>query len=417
MSMSQVSGALKESLTSRFRGEIRSLICCVVASVPIVAFAQLNNPYDPANHARGKAAFDAKQYGEALSLMRPFASRGDPEAEFVVGNILAQGLGTPRDPPLGLHYLMNSAAGGYPRAQAAMGIRYVMGQGVPKDNCRALDMFRKAYAQDPKLVANEMGNMYKDGLCVQRDLRLAQLYYAGSPTPEAKINTGNLARESPPEIKAQIDRAVQLEAQGQFAQAINILEPLAQRDDMHAQEQLAYCYWVGDRAPNHYARAADYLRRASDHGSGFAKALLGNLYEMGEGVSKDENRAFALYQAAADKKDATGLFFLARANEFGIGTKKDRNQAIILYTQAGQQGNARGVQLAEFLKNPNNIDYRTEAEYQAARQRDAAQGRSDAKNVSCFHSINNPWAPHKCWDGNGKALTPNTINQPGYLGP
>jgi hypothetical protein len=75
-------------------------LLCAMLDFPLLlwsisASAQLNNPYDPANHARGVAAYNSKQYVDALHFMQPFPSRGDPEAEFIVGNVLADGLAHP----------------------------------------------------------------------------------------------------------------------------------------------------------------------------------------------------------------------------------------------------------------------------------------------------------------------------------
>jgi TPR repeat protein len=378
---------IKELPVSNLLKSGRVLLFLIAALLPTLLLAQINNPYDPANRERGLSAFEQKRYGDAMHLLRPFASQGDPAAEFVIGNIMAQGLGTPRNESLGLQYLMKSADHGYPRAQAAMGIRYVMGRGVPQDNCKALAMFRAAYAQDPKLVANEMGNMYKDGLCVDRDPRLAARYYAASPAPEADINRENLLHESTPEDKSSIERAAQFESRDNFAGALQVLKPLADRGEMHALEHLGYCYWFLDHSPDHFQLAAQTFQRAANQGSGYAQAMLGNLYEMGVGVSRDEARAFQLYQSSAGKKNSAGLFYLARAYEFGIGVQKDRDAAIRYYTQAGQQGNDRGAHFAEFLKDPNNVDYRTDAEYQAAVKAKAAAAARAAANVTCSTNV------------------------------
>jgi len=365
------------------------MISCLVPLLSTLpAAAQLNDPgiqmYSPEAHASGLAAYKAKRYGDAMRIMRPFALRGDPAAEFIVGNILADGLGEPRNPSLGLQYMMKSADQGYPQALGAMGMRYVQGNGVPRDDCKALELFRRGYAQDPKLFAMNLGNMYKDGLCVPRDVAKAQLYYHESPDPDAPINDWNARHASTPEAQAVIDRANNLAERGQYTQAIAVLAPLADRGEMHAQEELGFIYWWHARSlPNSAQKAKEYFQGAAHQGSAYGEALLGSLYELGVGgLPKDESKAFQLYQSSADKRSAVGLFYLARAYEFGIGTPKDRDKAIQLYTQAGQQGNDSGRHFAEFLKDPNNIDFRTDAEYQAymakLRADDAARSRAMA---------------------------------------
>lgn len=357
-----------------------AVTCTFAAFVPPYGSAQV---YDPSNRARGIQAFDSKDYVLAMHLLRPFALQGDPAAEFMVGNILAQGLGTPRNENLGLEYIMKSAAQGYPRAQAAMGVRYVLGQGVPRDNCKAFDMFSKAYAQDPKLDANEMGNMYKDGLCVPRSLEMAQRYYNGSVQPETPHNQDNMKHEPSPQVKAQIDRAAALEENKQYPDAIRILQPLATGGERLAQDHLGFCYLLMGRSASSAAQAAYWWQQAAAQHSGYAESMLGELYEQGLGVRKDEAEAFRLYESSASKMTGTGYFHLGRAYEFGIGTPPDRDKAIQNYAKAGQQGDDRGAHYAEFLKDPNNVDFRTDAEYQAYLKKKAADEERARRNVTC----------------------------------
>lgn len=387
-----------------------SWICLILLFATLRAAAQLNDPgtqmYSAAAHASGLAAYQSKRYADAMRLMRPFALRGDPAAEFIVGNILADGLEQPRNVSLGLQYMMKSADQGYPQALGAMGMRYVFGQGVPRDTCKALDLFRRGYAQDRNAFAMNLGNMYKDGLCVPRDAHKALLFYHQSPDPDARLNEANARQASTPEAQATIDRATRLDEQGKFREAIVLLTPLADQGEMHAQEELGYTYWWNAPSrPNSAGKAAEYFKRAADQGSGYGEAMLGSLYELGAGgLAKDEAKAFQLYQSSAEKKTAAGLFFLARAYEFGIGTKKDRDKAIQGYTRAGQQGDDAGQHFAEFLKDPSNIDFRTDAEYQAymakVRADDAARAKART-NVACgpkFVTVGST-AEHVCQTG------------------
>lgn len=77
------------------------------------------------------------------------------------------------------------------------------------------------------------------------------------------------------------------------------LKARAQAGDAKAQYQLGLRYLTGDDAPQHYGRAADWLRRSADQGNVDAQFRLGRLREEGRGGERDLIKAHKWYNLAA----------------------------------------------------------------------------------------------------------------------
>ena len=73
-----------------------------------------------------------------------------------------------------------------------------------------------------------------------------------------------------------------------YAEAIRLLRPLADKGNVPAENRLASIYfWGGHGVRPDPAQAALWYRKAADQGNALAQAHLGLIYEHGYGVPKD----------------------------------------------------------------------------------------------------------------------------------
>jgi hypothetical protein len=86
---------------------------------------------------------------------------------------------------------------------------------------------------------------------------------------------------------------------GDFAQAANLLGPLALRGNARAQAILGYLYANGLGRPQSYFAAADLYTNAAERGNPTAQYLLGLMYDKGFGVVQDEVLAYKWLNLAA----------------------------------------------------------------------------------------------------------------------
>jgi hypothetical protein len=78
---------------------------------------------------------------------------------------------------------------------------------------------------------------------------------------------------------------------GDYAEALQLLVPLAERGDARAQYMLGLAYDRGNGVPQDHAKAAIWYRKAAVQGAPDARASLGALYARGEGVPQDYAQA------------------------------------------------------------------------------------------------------------------------------
>ena len=91
---------------------------------------------------------------QVMSRVRQLAERGEIEAEFYLGYLLANGQFTVKDDGEAVRWYRKAAEKGHAAAQYNLGWMYANGRGVPKDDAQAVAWFRKAaekgYAVGPE---------------------------------------------------------------------------------------------------------------------------------------------------------------------------------------------------------------------------------------------------------------------------
>jgi len=202
--------------------------------------------------AAAKAAYEALDYVEAARLWLPLAEQGLPEAQFGIGMAYVRGGGLCRNEALSLEWLTKAANQGHARAQLEVGRAHLFGWGIAKNKDEAIVWLTKS------------------------------------------AETGLAA----------------------------------------AQEFLGYIY----RRDKDYAKAIPWLQKAADQGDIAAINALGDMYLDGEGVAKDEVKGFGLILSAAEKGDTSELYRLSELFEQGRGVKVDHVQAYKWYVLAYTSG-------------------------------------------------------------------------------
>ncbi len=181
------------------------------------------------------------------------------------------------------------------------------------------------------------------------------------------------------DIEMRFLRAMQSRLQGDFKQALQELQQMADQGYEKAQWRLGFMYerglgvdvdyqqarnWYGKAlaqgsgealarigfmyerglgVAQDYNKAAEYYLQALPAGSGFGIAQLGYLYFIGQGVDRDYDKAVAYYRMAADKNNGLGMARLGQAYAKGIVVSKDYNQAAELFRRAAERGNGLGM--------------------------------------------------------------------------
>ena len=140
-----------------------------------------------------------------------------------------------------------------------------------------------------------------------------------------------------PEITSALD-ALRAKEGGK---ALNILEPLLEREDTQAALIAGEIYLSGHGVPVDHARARQMLEIAARDGHVGALFNLGAIYDRGLGVARDPAEAVKWFKLAADQRHDAAQFNLAVLFSRGDGVPRDPVEAEKWGRMAAGNGNER----------------------------------------------------------------------------
>ncbi len=97
-----------------------------------------------ADFAKGKSAYDQKQWKIAIENLRPAAESGDDNAMVILGNMYADGLGVGKDPKEAFTLYHRAAVKNNAAGMAATAAFYQRGLGVPVNTRMAIEWFHRS---------------------------------------------------------------------------------------------------------------------------------------------------------------------------------------------------------------------------------------------------------------------------------
>ena len=238
---------------------------------------------------------------EAAALAGPLArtvaaaNRGDPTAQNQLGVKYAQAEdGLPRDDVKAVEWYRKAANQGLPKAQTNLGDMYFFGRGgLSQSYLDALSWYLKAAQQDWPDAQYRLGFMYEKGIGTGKDV----------------------------------------------AKAVQLYHSAAEHGYPEAQNLMGILYSTGaDGVTEDDKQALDWFQKAADQGFAKAEKNLGDMYFFGHGIDKDFAQALTWYGKAADQQFADAQFRLGFMYEKGLGVDQNNQTAIDQYTKAVRNG-------------------------------------------------------------------------------
>ncbi|MFZ7107977.1 tetratricopeptide repeat protein [Avibacterium avium] len=149
--------------------------------------------------------------------------------------------------------------------------------------------------------------------------------------------------------ETQLQQGFEAAQRGDFATALQLWKPLAERGHAKAQYNLGVMYKNGQEVKQDDFQAVKWYQKAAEQGDAKAQYNLGNMYSTGRGVKQDDFQAVKWYQKAAEQGYASAQFNLALMYRLGRGVKQDRNLAKMWAGKACDNGNQIGCNLYRTL--------------------------------------------------------------------
>jgi len=220
--------------------------------------------------------------------------------------------------------LLQKANTGDPYAQTRLGLAYMNGDGMPKDNSRAIRWLTEAAETHNLTEAKEkLGEIY-EGI---KKYELAEKWYseaASEKNAEAMYRLGLLMYRGTLGFRSS-------------KEAVELLETAAKRGHKGAKEYLDT--YINDPKNKRFSKTAEYKARA-ELGDVGAQFSLGNIYENGIDTKKDNLEAATWYKMAAANGHSRAQYRLALMYLEGRGVPQDKDEAKEYFELAAAQGNA-----------------------------------------------------------------------------
>ena len=214
---------------------------------------------------KGKAAFDRKDYVEAMRWDRQAADQGNATAQTYVGYLYEKGLGVPQDLAEARSWYRRAADQGHAPAQRNIGNLYEQGSGGTRDYAEAMRWFRLAADQGNAGAQTNIGYLFEKGLGAAQD----------------------------------------------YAEAMRWYRKAAEQGEAIAQNNIGVFYDKGYGVAQDYGEAMRWYRMAANQGNVDAEYNLGLLYADGRGVPRDLGLARQWMQNAAEAGDSEAKKWLS----------------------------------------------------------------------------------------------------------
>jgi len=252
----------------------------------------------------------AFQTSAPVSALQQRAATGDAQAQFELGRAYEDGSGVPQDDAKAVEWFRKSAEQGNAQAENSLGVMYALGRGVPRDREEAVRWYKKAAKLGSADGMYNVAISYFNGEGAEENTTLACTWMVA-----AQRKGDAQAAEALKHIEDQIGTAMgrcRYDLAGMYEKgdelpqdlpaALQVYTEEAQKDHKQsifaseAQFKLCQLYAAGKGVPRDYAQARAWCKKSE---TPFSYVVLGRLAEKGLGGDKDRNEALKYYRDAA----------------------------------------------------------------------------------------------------------------------
>ena len=202
-----------------------------------------------------------------------------------------------------------------------------------KDYASAIQEFTASAEQGDRSSQSALGEMYQNGIGVERDFNKALLWHSKAAEQGAKLSQYNLGY-------------MYFTWQGvnqEYIQALSWLRKAADQGEVNAQHLIGVMFFKGLGVENNHQEAFGWFRKAADQGVAASQAMLGVMYFNGAGVETNFPESASWYRKAAEQGLVEAQFQLGVLYFKGIGVEKNLKEADRLLKLAADKGVGKDV--------------------------------------------------------------------------
>ena len=270
------------------------------------------------------AEINARNPGMQSLIAR--AQAGDASAQFELGRDYEAGKGVPQDDAKAAQWFRKAAEQGNPQGQNSLGLMYADGRGVKRNKHEAVHWYRMAADNGLPEGFYNLAISYFNAEGVNENLHLAFVYMsiaAAKGEPDALQALPHISEA----LHDQLDEA-KLELAGRYEKgedvsqdysaAAKIYEDVAETGsksgDSHsaAEHKLCQFYAAGKGVHQDYAAAKSHCENATNEGDTSAAMDLGHMVEAGLAGNVDLKEAESWFRKAANYEEAAAYMELGK---------------------------------------------------------------------------------------------------------
>ena len=256
------------------------------------------------------------------------AEKKNGEAEYQMGLCYMDGKGVQKDEKQAFLCFEKAALQGHADAQCKLGDCYYWAKGVTQDYTRAAKWYRKSAEQGNHDAQTMLGICYCFGQGVTKSDYSSFLWMlkgaeGGNAVAQYLVasdyeyGTGTLKNPKT---------------------AFEWFQKSAEQGYDAAQCRMGLYYELGTDVQKDYEKAVQWYRKAAEQGNGAGYYALGSCYEKGLGVDKNMGQALSLYRKSVKKDHPAAYYAMGRFYEEGLGVQKNLETAKSWYSKAATKG-------------------------------------------------------------------------------
>jgi len=269
-----------------------------------------------------------KDSQQAFQWMSKCANQGNLPGQNILGYMFSMGVGVEQNQVKAMEWIRQSAEQGFKGAQCNMGWGYENGKGVEQSYAKALEWYTKSAKQGYRDAQNALGFLYESGRGVTRNYTKAYEWYLKSAEQGFVVAQANLG--------GLYERGQGVEQN--YSKARRWYLKAVDQGNVTAQNNVATMYFNGNGVQQNYSEAMKLFRLSAEQGDSDAQYCIGVMYVNGHGVELDYNEAHKWYLKAADQGHSDAQFNLGVMYEEGQGIRQDNVEALKFFRKAAAQG-------------------------------------------------------------------------------
>ncbi|MDR2352849.1 MAG: SEL1-like repeat protein [Deltaproteobacteria bacterium] len=302
------------------------------------------------------------------------ADKGDSFAQYHLGIIFQEGLGSPKDYETALKWHLKAAKFGLAKSQYKTGLAFIKGQGLTQNFEIGISWLKKAAEQGLPTASETLAELLSEkpievfhlpekptyaAEWFQSSLRQVQANFLDDLgrmllTSNCRIcdffnQPKILALSLPPQNVFQRflgKEFLDLQAVAKRYTLLNKLTVKAEKqNNVYAQTALGLIYYFGiNNFPNYYM-ATGWFSRAAKQGYPYAQSAYGRMLLSGQGIIQNIAVAIKWIKRAADNGDVDAQNNLAVINFHGIGIPREQKEGISLFVDIAEKKDSTTAQL------------------------------------------------------------------------